>query len=137
VSDIRLERNIQGPRGQVISAWREPPLLAQWFCPNPSTTVTAEIDFSTGGLWRVFMGEQLVTGNYVEIDLPEKFSFTWRWEHEPDVPASTVRLQFTDRGDATELLLEHVDLANPDEARSHSEGWAITLDRLDQLVRAL
>ena len=138
MSDLRLERTIQGDRRTVVSAWRDPQLLAQWLCPNPSTSVTAEVDFTTGGMWRVIMGEQTVTGNYTEIELPERVVFTWHWQHEPDVPNSTVRLQFTDRGgQSTELLLEHLDLANDDEARSHSEGWTISLDRLDPLVRTL
>lgn len=137
MSDLRIERMVYGPRNLVVSAWRDPALLAEWFCPNPSMSVMAELDVTSGGLWRVLMGTSTVSGTYQEVDLPERLVFSWHWEHEPDTAPSTVRVTFTERSaDSTEVLLEHLDLANSDEASAHTEGWAITLDRLDQVVRS-
>lgn len=86
MSDIRLERMVYGPRDSVVSAWCDPSLLAQWFCPNPATSVSAELDVSAA--------------------------------------------------QATEVLLEHNDLADSDEASAHADSWGVTLERLDQLVRS-
>lgn len=138
MSETRLERTINGSREQVARAWGEPELIAQWFSPNPSLSTTAEADVQAGGMWRVVMGEHTVSGNYQEVELPERLVFTWHWEHEPDAPPSTVRVTFSERGpETTELLLEHTDLPDEGEAASLNEGWTLNLDRLDQLVRSL
>lgn len=137
MSAIRLERIVYAPRDWVVHAWCDPAVLAEWFCPNPSTTVMAELNLDSGGLWKVTMGQVAVRGQYVEVQLPQRLAFTWQWEHEPDLPPSLVRVTFTERSpDSTEVLLEHVDFQDQHEATSHEQGWAITLDRLAQVAPA-
>ena len=137
MSDIRLDRSIFAPRAWVVHAWRDPVVLAEWFCPNPSTSVMAELNVDANGYYKVTMGSQVVRGEYLEVQLPERLVFTWHWEHEPDVRPTTVRVTFTERSpDSTEVLLEHLDFDNDGEAQSHLEGWTITLDRLAQVVAA-
>lgn len=135
MSDIRLERTIHAPRDWVVYAWREPTVLAEWFCPNPSTSVMAEMTVDSGGIWKVTMGSDVVRGEYLEVNLPERLVFTWAWEDEPDRRPTTVRVTFTERNpQTTELLLEHMDFQDPQDAVNHQEGWTITLDRLAQVV---
>ena len=135
MSDIRMERTIHAPRDWVVYAWRDPSVLAEWFCPNPSTSVIAELSVETGGIMKVAMGPMVVKGEYTEVQLPDRLTFTWQWEHEPDVRPTTVRVTFSERSpDSTEVLLEHLDFHDLDEAQNHQLGWNLTLDRLAQVV---
>ena len=135
MSDIRLERSIYAPRDWVVYAWRDPSALAEWFCPNPSTSVMAELNVDSGGIWKVTMGSLVVKGEYTEVQLPERLTFTWHWEHEPDVRPSTVRVTFTDNAQlSTDVLVEHMGFESEGEAHNHLEGWSITLERLGQVV---
>jgi uncharacterized protein YndB with AHSA1/START domain len=137
MTDIRLERGIHAPRDWVVHAWCDPELLAQWFCPNPSTSVRAELDVDPNGFWKVAMGTAVVRGEYTEVRLPDVLAFTWQWEHEPEVPPTTVKVTFGRRSEnSTEVLLEHLDFQNEAEALAHYEGWAITLDRLAQMIQS-
>jgi uncharacterized protein YndB with AHSA1/START domain len=130
-----MERTIFAPREWVVYAWRDPSVLAEWFCPNPSTSVIAELRVEAGGSWKVAMGPMVVRGEYTEVQLPDRLAFTWQWEHEPDVRPTTVRVTFSERSqDSTEVLLEHLDFQDLDEAEGHQQGWNITLDRLAQVV---
>jgi uncharacterized protein YndB with AHSA1/START domain len=135
VGDVRIERMVYGPRDWVIHAWRTPELLAGWFSPDPARSVTAEVDFSPGGWWRVMMGDDVVRGSYTEVSLPDRFAFSWRDGDGPDASESMVTVRLTERSDAsTELLLEHAGL-DGDDADDRERGWAESLERLDRLVR--
>lgn len=135
MTDIRLERSVYASRDWVVYAWCDAALLAEWFCPDPSASVTAELDVSPNGYWKVSMGATVVKGEYTEVNLPERLAFTWRWEHEPEEPPTTVRVTFTERSEAsTEVLLEHLDFTSDTAAQSQQEGWAASLDRLAQVV---
>jgi len=137
VNDIRLERSVYAPRDWVVHAWCDNELLAEWFCPNPSTSVRAELDVNPNGFWKVYMGPVVVRGEYTEVKLPEVLAFTWQWEHEPDVPPTTVKVTFVRQAqDSTDVLLEHLDFQSETEAQAHLEGWNITLDRLAQVVQS-
>lgn len=133
--DIRLERSVYAPRDWVVHAWCDPALLAEWFCPNPSMSVTAELDVDSNGYWKVAMGTMTVRGEYQEVSLPERLQFSWQWDHEPQVPPTVVRVTFVERSAmSTEVRLEHLDFDSESEAQAHREGWETTLDRLAQVV---
>src|SRR5829696_5054126 len=107
VTDIRLERSVYAPRDWVVHAWCDSSLLAEWFCPNPSMSVTAELDVDPNGFWKVAMGTAVVRGEYQEVSLPERLQFTWHWDHEPHLQPTIVRVTFVERsGMSTEVRLE-------------------------------
>lgn len=137
MTDIRLEHSVYAPRDWVVQAWCYPAYLAEWFCPNPSTSVIAELDVNPNGFWKVAMGTSVVRGEYQEVDLPRRLAFSWHWDHEPQVPPTTVRVTFVERSQAsTEVLLEHLDFRDDDDAEAHRESWTVTLGRLAQTVQS-
>jgi hypothetical protein len=89
--------------------------------------------FPNAAIWD--MSKEMVKGEYTEVQLPDRLTFTWQWEHEPDVRPTTVRATFSEKSqDSTEVLLEHLDFHDLEEAQNHEVGWNITLDRLAQVV---
>ena len=137
MSDIRLERTLYGSRELVLDAWRSRERLTEWFGPDLGTSIYVEdLDFTSGGRWRVTVGSETVGGTFIEMDPPDRFAFTWQWEHEPETAPSTVVVMLTERSDTTtELLVQHSDLDGSDRAGRAERDWTAMLDRLDQLVR--
>lgn len=132
---VRIERTFNAPVEKVWSAWTDPALLARWYCPNPDLSVRADVDLRPEGAWMVDMGGRYVArGQYTTIEEPALLEFTWAWDHEPDVPVSTVRVELEEVDGGTRLVLTHADLADADEAKGHGEGWDLSLGRLAGLL---
>lgn len=95
----------------------------------------AELDPRAGGVMRIEINDQATaSGEFVEVDRPNKVVFTWGWERnefEPPPGTSTVEITLTADGDSTIVKLVHSDL--PEPARDpHAHGWEMYLERLGQ-----
>jgi uncharacterized protein YndB with AHSA1/START domain len=96
----------------------------------------AELDPRPGGVYRVEINEQAIaSGEYVEIDSPNRVVFTWGWEgqesgeHAVPPGSSRVEVDLTPDGDGTLVRLRHLDL--PEQSREiHGQGWDLYLGRL-------
>jgi uncharacterized protein YndB with AHSA1/START domain len=87
---------------------------------------TAELDPRPGGLFRIdYNGQDIVRGEYLEIDPPHRVVFTWGWEAagDPTPPgASTVEVTLTSVDGGTRVNLRHSGLT-PETVVGHGEGW--------------
>jgi uncharacterized protein YndB with AHSA1/START domain len=130
-TSLRIRHVFNAPRQKVFEAWTTPELLTQWFHPQEGFRVTlAEVDLREGGEYRIGLqppGEErilVVSGEYQEIQSPEKLVFTWMWESDdPDQEDTLVTLEFFDRGGNTELVLTHERFANAEARDQHAIGW--------------
>ena len=131
---IRIERFLPADPARVWEALTRPSLLDRWMCPNPDLDVTAHADAREGGAYRINMGgEYIVSGTYVRLDEPTVLECTWRWEHETLTTAVLVELRpHEDRG--TNLVLQHADFMDPDDAEATRQGWELSLARLESLL---
>jgi uncharacterized protein YndB with AHSA1/START domain len=128
---IEIRRQLPAPIGEVFRWWTAPELLAEWM--TPIGQAEAQIDLRVGGVLRIVMkGDGRViehTGEYLEIDPPNRLVFTWISPYTGNTPSViTVELQRAGE-DATDLHLVHARLPH-NAARSHGEGWGAMLDRL-------
>ena len=134
---LEIRRTIPAPRERVFDAWTQAKELNKWSAPSPMTP-TAEVDLRVGGRYRIVMRgpdgtDRIVGGVYRAIERPSKLVYTWRWEESP-MGDSTVTIEFFDRGKATEVLLRHEGLTDPDSRARHEHGWNGCLDNLVALV---
>ncbi len=61
--------------------------------------------------------------------------YTFRWEDpDPDDRENLVVVSLGDRGDATEVVVEHGPFATEARRALHDEGWTDCLDRLEEVV---
>jgi uncharacterized protein YndB with AHSA1/START domain len=93
------------------SAWMG---MQSWSEPTP------------GGLYRVeVIPGKIASGEYVELDPPNRLVFTWGWEGESEVPpgSSTIEFELSADGDGTRLRFVHSGLPSAESAGSHSHGW--------------
>lgn len=135
-----VTRTVPASIERVFDAWSQPELLVRWYSPNPDLELRFDGEVAAGAEWAIHMGDSYTArGVYRIVERPSLLEFTWRWEHEPDVPDSVVRVELAaadDDGAGTTITLTHRDLPDPDDAAGHAEGWALSLDRLTQLLAA-
>lgn len=137
---VRVERTVPAPRAVVFSMFTEPDSLARWWGPKGFTASTVELDPRVGGCYRIEMqppeGDAFwLTGEVREVDLPERLVYTFRYEDpDPDDRENLVVVSLRDRGDATEVIVEHGPFATEARHALHEEGWTDSLDRLQEVV---
>ncbi len=54
-ADLHMTRVFDAPRRLVFEAWSKAEYVSRWFTPRPLTTPSCEIDFRTGGVFRLVM----------------------------------------------------------------------------------
>jgi len=91
-----------------------------------------------GGVYRVeVIPGKIASGEYVELDPPNRLVFTWGWEGESAVPpgSSTIEFELSADGDGTRLRFVHSGLPSAESAGSHSHGWDHYFARLELAAR--
>jgi uncharacterized protein YndB with AHSA1/START domain len=124
---LRHELLIDAPPEIVFPYFTDPARMVDWM------GVAALLDPRPGGTFRVEAnGRDVVLGEYVEIEPPNRVIFTWGFDRaDPVAPAGSTRVEVTlePEGDGTRLTLLHHGL--PERVRdAHAEGWAHYLARL-------
>ena len=79
-----------------------------------------------------------VNGVFLEVSLPEKLVYTWRWENAfPGMPETRVTVEFLEREGGTEVVLIHENLPEIPICLRHREGWLVAWDRIEQSLSYL
>jgi uncharacterized protein YndB with AHSA1/START domain len=136
---LRIERTFDAPAQDVYDAWTSEEVLRRWIHAGPDwSTPVAEVDLRVGGELRIVMRrpdgtDEGATGEYREVDPPNRLVFTWTWDRDPQNPL-LIELDFTERDGETIVVLTNSGLPNEDERRSHEEGWQLCFDNLDRVL---
>jgi len=113
--------------------------MASWWGPDDLPVLSAMAEPWVNGVFRVrfcrFDGsEHECTGEFLEIERPDRIVMSWRWDEGGDAveAGNTSRLEFILRAidTGTELTLIHSALRTEAAARSHACGWAGALEKL-------
>ena len=81
--------------------------------------------------WRPFR----LTGEFREVDPPERLAFTFNWEPpDPDDVETLVTLSFRDRDGSTAVALEQGAFKTEARRELHRDGWGESFDRLERLL---
>ncbi|HEY2632897.1 MAG TPA: SRPBCC domain-containing protein [Solirubrobacteraceae bacterium] len=135
-TSLRVQRSYEASPEEVFNAWTNPEVLRRWWAVHPhGSTPVAEVDLRVGGRYRLSMespeGERhTVQGEYLEVDSPRRLVYSWQWELDAGGlgPASTVTVEFHERGDRTEVVLEHAGLPDSEARDRHAHGWTECMD---------
>ncbi len=135
---LALDRTYAATPERVFRAWTDPTEMSAWFAPDPAMPVKAEVDLKVAGRYRIAMSEYVVTGEYREIDPPNKLVFTWKWEEWEGAEQADmlVTVELRPEGNGTHLSLRHEHLADAEARASHADGWEKILPRLEQYLAA-
>lgn len=120
-------------RDGLYDAFADAKVLSRWWPEK------ADLDVRVGGKYHMewpAMGWHL-RGHYTDVEPGEKLGFTWKWDHEPDLPVRTVLLEFEREGDAVVLHVNHGPYGDTgreqEDLDSHVQGWGFFLARLQGL----
>jgi len=137
---LDMKRVLRAPPTVVFRACTEPLELAKWWGPHGFTSPSVEVDLRVGGGYRIEMqppeGDAFyLSGEFREVDPPARLVYTFRWEDpDPDDQETVVTLSLRDLGESTELVVSQGTFAVERRLALHEEGWADTLDRLQELM---
>jgi uncharacterized protein YndB with AHSA1/START domain len=155
-----ISRTFDAPRKLVWQAWTDPKQMAQWWGPKNFTNPVCELDVRVDGAYRMTMrspdgSEYPLHGFYREIVEPERLVYTmeitdhpieWfdqvdpaRDKTKPPKVAFIQMATFEDLGCKTKLTVkvwfESEAIRNNLLKVGMNEGWSMSLDRLEVLLR--
>ena len=147
--ELILTRLIDAPPEKVYSAWTEPALLKQWFCPKPWSVASAELDVRPGGVSAIVMrspeGQEFPSsGVYLEVVENRRLVFTDAYTRawEPSAkPFMTGIITFENEGGQTRYSARVLHWSAADrkthEEMGFHEGWGKAMDQLAALLAEL
>jgi uncharacterized protein YndB with AHSA1/START domain len=109
----------------------EPELLTKWIGDESWN------DPRPGGLFRLrFDSENVVRGEFVEVDPPRRVVYSWGSEERESLPAgsTTVAFDLEPENGGTRVRLLHSDLPTESEVEQHTKGWDYFLPLLAQVA---
>ncbi len=131
---VQIRRLLPATPEVVFSAWTDPDSLSHWISPYGKASVT--LDLRVGGTFEIIMkgkDEEIAhTGEYREIDPPNRLVFTWQSEYTGPNP-TLVTVSLRRLGNQTELTLIH-ELLPRERVESHEGGWSLIIERLYGLL---
>ena len=135
-------RTIAAPAAEVFEAWTDPAMLSRWLAPGPLVVTHASADARVGGEYRIVARDPLgndhvTTGEYREIVPDTRLVQTWVYHGHPLVERYFTLLTVSFRAlspDSTELTIEQELLITEIDREGNRMGWALCLDKLEQLV---
>jgi uncharacterized protein YndB with AHSA1/START domain len=143
MTSITLVRRIRARPQIVFDAVTTAEGIPHWWGPDAGPVLVAESDPRVGGRYRVRFRRMLdsteyeSSGEFLEIVPPERVVMSWRWKDGvPDPGESRVEITFKAVPDGTELTFVHSQLHDEEMSRSHEEGWAGALDKLEAYLAA-
>jgi uncharacterized protein YndB with AHSA1/START domain len=98
----------------------EPELLTRWIGDESWN------DPRPGGLFRLkFDSENVVRGEFVEVDPPRRVVYSWGSEDRESLPAGSTMVTFDlePESGGTRVRLRHSDLPTENEVEQHTKGW--------------
>ena len=135
---LNISKIIHAPIEKVFDAWLNPIMLSKFMTPMQGMSESdVKNDARQGGSFTIIMhvGDEKLphTGEYLEINRPNKLVFTWASHHSPD--DSRVTLNFTRIDDhKTEVSLSQVKFIDEEARSDHEGGWSNILDKLNELM---
>ena len=129
-----IRRTFDAPRELVWKAWAEAEHAKRWWGPKGFTAPLVELGTRPGDAWRARMvspdgKDYWQHGVLRELVPPEKLSFTFIWDENPD-QEMLVTVTFTERAGKTEMVFRQGVFKSIEERDGHAGGWNESLDRL-------
>ncbi len=136
---LKISKHLNSKVDAVFDAWTKPELLTKWMGPGNVTCVKFECDLCVGGQYEMHMqtddeGLVIAYGEYKEIEINKKLSFTWGWKHN-EVKDSIVTITFSEIEKGTELTLEHSNIPTQEMTDRHEMGWNGCLEKLQHFIK--
>ncbi len=137
---LSVSKTINASIEDVFDAWLDPTLLAQFILPMPGMPhPQVENEPRQGGSFTIIMhvGENEIphTGEYLEINRPNKLVFSWVSPFSTDGSKVTIDFNEVDSS-TTNVELTHVRFVDEETRADHEGGWSNILEMLNETLCA-
>jgi uncharacterized protein YndB with AHSA1/START domain len=141
-TQIRIERELDGPREAVWEAYTNPELIVQWLGPRKFTTTVETMDVRVGGTYRYISRdadgtEYAFGGEYREVSAPEILECTFVFDGIPGGAVDRLELHELDGG-RTRLVVVSTFATKEERdgmlASGMDSGVREGYERLDELL---
>lgn len=123
---LTSKRTVDANPTEVFRAFTNTAALRDWLCN------AAQVDPRRGGRIYLSWNDGYATsGTFTSLTRGESLAFTWQG---PGEPQSTVQVDLTPAGDATEITLTHSGALPGDVARKLEKLWDTSLEHLQTLL---
>jgi len=135
-----VRRTIRAAPDVLFAAWTQPSQLIKWWGPAGVECIDAHVDLRIGGAYRIanrFPDGRVVwiSGEFESIEPPHSLVYTWQVEPSGSAP-ERVTVRFDARGDATDVVIRHERIVDPEARAGHEAGWVGCLDGLASYAQA-
>ena len=135
---LNVSKTINASIEDVFDAWLDPAMLVQFILPMPGMPrPEVKNDPRQGGSFTIVMhvGEDEIphTGEYLELDRPNRLVFSWASPFSID--GSKVTIDFNAIDDSTtNVELTQVRFVDEEAQANHEAGWSNILEVLDDVL---
>jgi uncharacterized protein YndB with AHSA1/START domain len=131
--EIKVERTIPAPPGEVFDAWLDPKVPGTLWHGHDKLILNPKVD----GLWYLLSLAHRRAGTphygrFMEIDRPGRIQHSWMSRNTLG-EESTVTVTFRKKGEGTLVTLLHAGLPNDDMAKAHEKGWNSIFDKFSPI----
>ena len=135
---LNVSKIIHAPIEKVFDAWLNPELLAQFILPMPGMPKPqVGNEARQGGSFTIVMhvGDDKIphTGEYLEINRPNRLVFSWRSPFSTDGSKVTINFNEVDSS-TTDVELTHVRFIDEEARANHEGGWTNIFEMLDEVL---
>ena len=128
--EIKLERTIPAPPGEVFDAWLDPKIPGNPWHEHEKLIVNAKVD----GLWYWLVRANPHYGRFTEIERPGRIQLTWM-SRSTQGEDTVVTVTFQKKGEDTLLTLVHSGLKTDEMTQAHNKGWNSLLSKFVESFR--
>jgi uncharacterized protein YndB with AHSA1/START domain len=138
---LKIQKTFNATIDKVYKAWTEPAKISKWFGRGMVSNIQVTQDLSVGGRYRFEMttgpdgAVTTIDGIFQQIIPNKKLVYTWNSDSAMYPAADTlVTVEFIDRGNATDIVLEHTNFAFEKFVEGHAVGWTAGFDKLSEFL---
>lgn len=127
---VVMRHTFKAPVAKLFRAWSDPAMAKRWSWGPEFDTLSIELTCEPGGAWRQHVHDRTTGENWYfdgvfqEVVPNRKLVHTFHFTSDRgyDEPPSLVTIEFTERGDSTDIVLTHTQLAEA-KVKETNAGW--------------
>ena len=138
---VVMRHTFKAPVAKLFRAWSDPAMAKRWSWGPEFDTLSIELTCAPGGAWRQHIHDRTTGENWYfdgvfqEVVPNRKLVHTFHFTSDRgyDEPPSLVTIEFTERGDSTDIVLTHTQLADA-KVKETNAGWTQIFGVIETLI---
>lgn len=138
---VVMRHTFKAPVAKLFRAWSDPAMAKRWSWGPEFDTLSIELTCEPGGAWRQHIHDRTTGENWYfdgvfqEVVPNHRLVHTFHFTSDRgyDEPPSLVTIEFTERGDSTDIVLTHTQLAEA-KVKETNAGWTQIFGVIETLI---